>query len=56
MIVTVTGGMGYLGGELVRLLLMDDSIKKIHIIDKGIYGVSHFKCALVQLNKYQTDL
>lgn len=46
MIVTVTGGMGYLGGELVRLLLMDDSIKKIHIIDKGIYGVSHLSSLL----------
>ena len=28
MIVTITGGMGYLGGELVKLLLMDSSIKK----------------------------
>ncbi len=41
MIITVTGGMGYLGGELVKLLLMDESIKKINIIDKGVYGVSH---------------
>ena len=41
MIITVTGGMGYLGGELVKLLLMDSSIKKINIIDKGVYGISH---------------
>ena len=40
MIVTITGGMGYLGGELVKLLLMDSSIKKINIIDKGLYGIS----------------
>jgi len=46
MIVTVTGGMGYLGGELVKLLVMDESIKKIHIIDKGIYGVSHLSSLL----------
>jgi FlaA1/EpsC-like NDP-sugar epimerase len=41
MIVTITGGMGYLGGELIKLLLMDASIKKINIIDKGVYGISH---------------
>ncbi len=41
MIVTITGGMGYLGGELIKLLVMDTSIKKINIIDKGVYGISH---------------
>ena len=41
MIVTITGGFGYLGGELIKLLLMDSSIKKINIIDKGLYGISH---------------
>jgi nucleoside-diphosphate-sugar epimerase len=41
MIVTITGGMGYLGGELTKLLVMDSSIKKINIIDKGVYGMSH---------------
>ena len=41
MIVTITGAMGYLGGELIKVLLMDESIKKINIIDKGLYGISH---------------
>ena len=46
MIITVTGGMGYLGGELVKLLLLDESVKKINIIDKGVYGVSHLSSLL----------
>ena len=46
MIITITGGLGYLGGELVKLLLMDTSIKKINIIDKGVYGISHLSSLL----------
>ena len=46
MIVTITGGMGYLGGELIKLLVKDSSIKKINIIDKGLYGISHLSSLL----------
>ena len=42
MIVTITGGLGYLGGELTKLLLSNQNVKEIRIIDRGLYGVTHF--------------
>ena len=57
MIVTITGGLGYLGGELVTLLADDDSVKRINIIDKGLYGVSHLSSVLNRkINLYIKDI
>lgn len=57
MIVTITGGLGYLGGELVTLLADDDSVKRINIIDKGLYGVSHLSSVLnKKINLYIKDI
>jgi nucleoside-diphosphate-sugar epimerase len=39
--ILITGGLGYLGCELVKYLLEDSTINEIIIYDKGIYGVSH---------------
>jgi len=39
--VLITGGLGYLGGELIKYLLSDEQIEKITIYDKGVYGVTH---------------
>ena len=57
MIVTITGGLGYLGGELVSLLAKDDSVKRINIIDKGVYGVTHFSSLFSEkVNLYIEDI
>jgi nucleoside-diphosphate-sugar epimerase len=57
MIVTITGGFGYLGGELVSLLAADDSIKRINIIDKGLYGMTHLSSLLNEkINLYIKDI
>lgn len=39
--VLITGGLGYLGGELTKYLLTDPEIEKVTIYDKGVYGVTH---------------
>tara|TARA_B100000287_G_scaffold434507_1_gene499146 strand:+ start:1228 stop:2151 length:924 start_codon:yes stop_codon:yes gene_type:complete len=46
MIVTITGGLGYLGGELTKILTSKDDVKKINIIDKGLYGTTHLSSIL----------
>jgi len=57
MIITITGGMGYLGGELIKLLVKDSSIKKINIIDKGLYGISHLSSLLdIRVNLLIKDI
>ena len=57
MIITITGGMGYLGGELIKLLVKDSSIKKINIIDKGLYGISHLSSLLdIKVNLLIKDI
>ena len=57
MIITITGGMGYLGGELIMLLVKDSSIKKINIIDKGLYGISHLSSLLdIKVNLLIKDI
>jgi len=57
MIVTITGGLGYLGGELVSLLAADASVKRINIIDKGLYGVTHLSSVLSgKINLYIKDI
>ena len=57
MIVTITGGFGYLGGELLKLLDTDNSIKRINVIDKGIYGVTHLSSLLnKKINIYINDI
>ena len=40
--VLITGGLGYLGGELVSLLNQNSLISKIYVYDKGVFGLAHF--------------
>ncbi len=39
--ILITGGLGYLGSNLISELLKNNDDIKITVLDKGIYGVSH---------------
>ena len=40
--ILITGGLGYLGSELVSLLNQNSLISEICVYDKGIFGLAHF--------------
>lgn len=40
--ILITGGLGYLGCELVSLLNQNPAISEICVFDKGIFGMAHF--------------
>lgn len=44
--ILITGGLGYLGCELVSLFNQNSSVTKIIVYDKGIFGLAHFASLL----------
>lgn len=40
--ILITGGLGYLGCELVSLLQASPNITEISVYDKGVFGINHF--------------
>lgn len=41
--ILITGGAGFVGSALTQFLATKSWISKIHVVDKGMFGVDHFK-------------